>query len=127
MNNIILLLTHGEVGQAMKDAASSTLGFVNNELLVLSVSNQLKLEQIKEKLEVLIHKHAKEHILILTDLFGSTPCNIASLFTKKNRVCVISGLNLGMLLKSLNYINLPFNELIKKAALGGKECIKTCK
>lgn len=126
MNNTILLLTHGLVGQAIMQAASNTLGENQTNVLSVSISDNQKRLDIINKLENIINEQPNNNFLILTDLYGSTPCNVASKLIKKNKVAVISGLNLGMLLKSINYINLPFSELIIKASEGGKECIKTC-
>jgi len=122
--NKILLLTHGKVGQAMLQAASNTLDISLENIKAISVSNNHSLEKLKTTIEIEITD--ENNTLILTDLFGATPCNIASQFSEKNHIAVVSGLNMGMLLKSINYQRLPFCELIKKAAEGGIECIKTC-
>ena len=126
MKNKILLLTHGSVGKAMLSAANSTLGELPESVYSISVSRSPDTEAIAEAIEKISPIDETDHLLILTDLFGSTPCNLAAKHAKKGVVAVISGVNLGMLIKSINYISSPFNELVDKAALGGKDCIKIC-
>ena len=127
MTNNILLLTHGQVGQALLDAAENTLGFAQNNLSTISVDNSLDYELLHQNINSFISMQLKEtNLLIMTDLLGSTPCNIASQLISKNNVAVITGVNLGMVLRSINYINRPFSELVQKASEGGKNCITIC-
>lgn len=62
----------------------------------------------------------------MTDLFGATPCNISQNLTHENELKIVSGLNLPMLLRTLNYAHLPLSELTQKAISGGIEGIKSC-
>mgnify|MGYP006074119427 CR=1 FL=1 len=126
MTNSILLLTHGTVGEAMLQAASNTIGNRPENLLSLSVNVNPNPALIFSKLETIIAQQNGKSLLILTDLFGATPCNLATKLSQKDKVAIISGVNLGMLLRSINYIHLPLKELANKAHEGGKDCIKTC-
>jgi len=65
--------------------------------------------------------------LILTDMYGSTPSNIATEFSKYKNVKIISGINLSMLLNIFNYPSLNLDKLSKKAIEGGKEGILNLK
>lgn len=58
-------------------------------------------------------------VLILTDLFGATPHNIASKLVVKNKIEVISGLNLPMLIRAISYRNTGLFLCAKKALEGG--------
>ena len=59
--------------------------------------------------------------MILTDLFGSTPYNIAKVLHQETNIRMVSGLNLPMLIKVMNYPNLSLDELAQKAIKGGRE------
>ncbi len=62
--------------------------------------------------------------LILTDLFGSTPSNIASRlqqFQESDKIRIVAGLNLPMLIRVMNYPHLALDELTQKAVSGGKD------
>jgi len=60
-------------------------------------------------------------VLILTDMFGSTPSNIAKNFCDDKQVRVVSGINLSMLLNIFNYPKLSLRKLALKAIEGGKD------
>ena len=73
--------------------------------------------------------HKLDHgqgVLILTDIYGSTPSNIACALSTKENVRIISGINLPMLIRVLNYPNLELDELVLKAISGGQEGIMDC-
>ncbi len=121
----ILLLTHKEVGNQLIDAAKHTLGdHIPTSCVSISVNESNRFEQtLLEQLDATLN-NATDGVLILTDLYGSTPCNIAKDLSKNKKCEIVTGLNLPMLLKTLNYYELPLNELAKKALEGGKACIK---
>ena len=62
-------------------------------------------------------------VLILTDSYGSTPCNIANEFLDCKNRSLVSGLNLPMLIRIMNYRSLPLDELRDIAIEGGKHGI----
>ena len=59
---------------------------------------------------------------MLTDLVGATPCNLASTLCNDN-LLMVTGLNLPMLLRTCNYVDLPLPELSNKAIEGGIKSI----
>ena len=65
-------------------------------------------------------------VLVLTDLYGATPCNIASSLLKHPDVRLISGVNLAMVLRILNYSTLSLDEMAAKAIEGGKDGVILC-
>ena len=62
-------------------------------------------------------------MLILTDLYGSTPSNIANRLIDTHNASVISGANLPMLLRILNYPEMSLEALCDKAANGARDGI----
>jgi len=63
-------------------------------------------------------------LIIVTDIYGATPSNIAQTLTDEFQATLISGLNLPMLLRLLNYRNEKLPQLITKAITGGKSGIQ---
>ena len=59
--------------------------------------------------------------LILTDIFGATPCNIAQKLASDSRSCIrlVAGINLPMLLRSVCYRHEPLETLVARALAGG--------
>ncbi|HRE32898.1 MAG TPA: hypothetical protein PLD88_13045, partial [Candidatus Berkiella sp.] len=91
----------------------------------LSVCRNPEPESLMAKAAHLIRKlDSGSGVLVLTDMFGSTPSNIAQgLQNQGFCIRVLSGLNLPMLFRILNYPHLPLGPLAKKAVDGGKDGI----
>ena len=60
-------------------------------------------------------------VLILSDIYGATPCNIVSKLLEPNHVEGIAGVNLPMLVRALTYRNGDLGKLAEKALSGGQE------
>ena len=123
----ILLITHDDIGQSLLVAAINTLGFCPLSAELLSVSLDCEPQQIIDRARKTIESlNQGEGVLILTDIYGSTPSNIACSLLDEDNVRVVSGINLPMLIRVLNYPNLELDELVLKAVSGGKEGIMNC-
>jgi len=57
-------------------------------------------------------------VLIFSDLFGATPCNLATKLAKQGRIEVVAGVNLPMLVRAFTYRNRGLETTIKKAVSG---------
>jgi PTS system mannose-specific IIA component len=60
-------------------------------------------------------------VLVLTDIYGATPCNVASRLLKRGQVEGVSGVSLPMLLRVLTYSGGGLDALVEKARSGGTE------
>jgi PTS system mannose-specific IIA component len=121
MSVALLLVTHGDVGKYIHDAAVSIIGSSPLRVQYISVTIESQPEVMIQSAEEWVNKlDTGDGVLILTDMFGSTPSNIACSLQHQN-VEVVAGLNLPMLVRILNYPNLPLHRLADKAVSGGKE------
>jgi PTS system ascorbate-specific IIA component len=120
----ILIITHGELGKSLIECATHVLGDKPLFLESLSIENDCKHEsmfkQISEKINLL---DQGDGVLILTDIFGATPCNIITKIIKPGKVSAIAGVNLSMLIRTISYRNEPFDSLISKAIQGAQDGI----
>ncbi|MEN9965998.1 MAG: hypothetical protein RL416_155 [Pseudomonadota bacterium] len=120
----ILLITHGELGKSLIECATHVLGDKPLFLESLSIENDCTHEsmfkQISERINLLDQGNG---VLILTDIFGATPCNIITKIIKPGKVSAIAGVNLSMLIRTINYRNEPFDSLISKAIQGAQDGI----
>jgi PTS system ascorbate-specific IIA component len=120
----ILLITHGELGKSLIECATHVLGDKPLFLESLSIENDCTHEsmfrQISERINLL---DQGDGVLILTDIFGATPCNIITKIIKLGKVSAIAGVNLSMLIRTINYRNEPFDSLISKAIQGAQDGI----
>ena len=64
---------------------------------------------------------ARGEALILTDVFGATPCNTVQRLADGQHVKVITGVNVPMLWRALNYASEPLDTLVTRALAGGTQ------
>lgn len=118
----VLIIAHDDIGLSLLDTANHMLGSCPLQLEILRVTHTSYLESLRERAQELINKLDTGHgVLILTDMYGSTPSNIACYAADRKRVQVVTGLNLPMLIRVLNYSRLSLTELTQKAISGGRE------
>jgi len=123
----MLLITHGQVGRALVDTAASTLGFCPLDTAVLSIAPDSNPDLVVEKARYLAQQlDDGDGVLVLTDIYGSTPANIACRLLEAHRVAVVAGVNLPMLIRLFNYPRLSLEELAHKAVSGGRDGIRAC-
>lgn len=116
----LLIITHNNVGGALFDAAISVLGSCPLPFEILPVSQNCDPEERIEKAQSYLKKlNQSDGVLVITDMFGSTPSNIATKLASDN-VTIVTGLNLPMLIRVMNYPDLSLAKLAKKAVSGGQ-------
>lgn len=124
MNVGLLLITHGLIGAALLQSARDILGVCPLPASHLSVDQNCNPDQVlKDARHAIQQLNNDAGVLILTDLYGSTPSNIACRLQQAGKVRVIAGLNLPMLIRILNYPDLALDELAHKAISGGRDGI----
>lgn len=118
----LLLITHENFGDVALQTIKTILGVCPLDTQSLSVPFDANPDRIFRQAKNIVNELDNgEGVLILTDLYGATPSNIAHRLVEENRVIVVAGLNLSMLMRVLNYPNLSLNELVDKASRGGSE------
>lgn len=122
MSVAVLIITHHEIGHALVNALMTTYGdSLPLPLETFEVKSDADPDQLLPRLYDIIHQLDKgQGVLILTDLFGSTPSNIAYELQKGTNIRVVTGLNLPMLIRVMNYPSLSLSELEEKALKGGQ-------
>jgi len=122
----ILLITHRQIGQAIYDTVVTMMGCAPLNTRILEIGTDSDPDKQKIQAQKYINELEQgDGVLILTDLFGSTPSNI-SCALRSAQVTVVSGLNLPMLVRVMNYPTLDLGQLQLKAVSGGKEGVFTC-
>ncbi|MFA5625919.1 MAG: hypothetical protein WCX90_05915 [Thiohalomonadaceae bacterium] len=123
----ILLITHDPLGKILRDTAEAILGHCPLSLAVLTVPMDADPENAAaEARRLATSLNQGAGVLVLSDLYGSTPSNIACQLADWKHVQVVSGLNLPMLLRVCNYHALTLAELAEKAHSGGHDGIVLC-
>ena len=118
----ILLVSHGAFGESLIHCASHVLGKRPLYVRQLGVTVHDDPEEILPVAEDLIRfLDQGQGVLVMTDIYGATPSNIAAKILKPGRVEGIAGVNLPMLIRALTYRDEPLELVVAKALSGGTE------
>jgi mannose PTS system EIIA component len=118
----ILIVAHEPVASSFAAAIRHVLGNDPKQFAWLDVANEARPDEwlIRAKNQA-SQLDSGEGVLVCSDVCGGTPCNVANGLIQPGKVHVISGLNMPMLLRAINYRNLSLDELTEKALMGGKD------
>ena len=120
----ILLVTHNGLGDSLVDCVNHVLGEVPPNLKALSVRAVDDPQQKSVEGQALVKLlDIGSGVLVLSDVFGATPSNIARQLCNAERVMGVAGVNLPMLLRVVTYPETTLPELAKVAVEGGRGCI----
>ena len=118
----ILLITHGSLGEALLQCACHVLNRRPPQILQLGVTGQDDpLDALPLARRLLEMVDDGSGVLILTDILGATPANIAAKLLEPGRVAGVAGVNLPMLLRVITYRERSMDVLLKKAIAGACE------
>ena len=118
----ILIVSHGAFGESLIHSASHVLGRRPLYLRQLGVTVHDDPEAILPFAEELVRfLDQGAGVLVLTDIYGATPSNIASRLLRPGRVEGIAGVNLPMLIRALTYREQPLIAMRDKALAGAVE------
>ena len=118
----ILLITHGSFGEALVQNACHVLNkrpIQLNQLGVSAQDDQLDLLPLGKKMVQLVDNG--KGVLILTDIFGASPANLAMKLLERGRIEGLAGVNLPMLLRAINYREKGMETLLLRARDGGRD------
>ncbi len=119
-----IIVSHGKLAEELLNALSIILGEVVN-IESISIGWYDDVEDSKRKInQALKRVDQKNGVLVFTDMFGGTPSNLSFSFLKDDRIEIITGVNLPMLIKfvSLQRSN-NLKEVAKKVVEQGKKNI----
>ncbi len=123
----LLLVTHGHIGDEMLEVARKVFTNTPMRTATLGINDFPNPEALLAQAQSLAGELDEgDGVLVLSDAFGATPCNVATRLTRQGRVEVIAGLNLPMLMRVLNYATLSLAELSEKALDGGRIGVVRC-
>lgn len=126
----IYIVTHGKMSDGLKDAANVIVGMTNN-VTTFNLLTDTPVEELGNQINDSLQNTSEEGIVILTDLVSASPWNQSTLAINqleseyKDKIHVIGGVNLPMLLEAINHqlINTPIEEAVKAIENQGKNSI----
>ncbi|HEX7175439.1 MAG TPA: PTS sugar transporter subunit IIA [Pyrinomonadaceae bacterium] len=94
-----VLVTHGRLGSELLTAAETIIGTISH-VAAVSIGWHDDVDAASDEIERAVTRVSEGRgVLLLTDLFGGTPTNIASMFLKEGEAEVVTGVNLPMVIK----------------------------
>jgi mannose PTS system EIIA component len=119
----ILIVSHGAFGEALIHSASHVLGKRPLRVRQVGITVHDDPELILPQAQDLVRQLDEgDGVLVLTDILGATPSNIASRLLEPGKVEGVSGASLPMLIRVLTYRNEPLAAVVEKAISAAREC-----
>lgn len=116
MNTRLLIIAHAPLAHALRECAAHVFPDCRDDLLVLDVPPDEPPEQTLAAARTLLA--GQTPVLVLTDVLGATPCNVAQRLVDGVQSRLLAGVNLPMLLRAWCYRAEPLDQLVKRAMDG---------
>src|SRR3989338_3166071 len=121
----LFIIAHAPLASALKLAAGHCFPEFVQHLQALDVPPNLPCDDLEAQARVLLSlaqdADPRGEALILTDVFGATPCNTVQRLADGQHVKVITGVNVPMLWRALNYASEPLDTVVTRALAGGTQ------
>ncbi len=116
----ILIIAHAPFATALRDCISHIYGGLPARIGAIDVTPDCDPVKVVAQANAEIERLREDNgALVLTDMFGATPGNIATQLAQPGRVEVVAGVNLPMLMRTLCYRNTTTIAELPEKALGG--------
>ncbi|MEY4122682.1 MAG: hypothetical protein RLZZ457_1520 [Pseudomonadota bacterium] len=121
MSNSILIIAHAPLAQALRDCAMHVYPECAQSVIALDVLPQAQPEFTLAQARQALADVPDEGLLVLTDVFGATPANVAQKLVAEFNAKLIAGVNLPMLFRAVCYRQEPLDALVARALTGGTQ------
>jgi PTS system mannose-specific IIA component len=123
--NAILIIAHAPLAHALRQCALHVFPDCDQQLAAIDVQPNLPPEEslamARIAMDQLSRQPGVQGVLVLTDIFGATPSNVAQKMVDGVKSRLITGVNLPMLLRAVSYRNEPLDALVSRAVIGGTQ------
>jgi len=120
--NSILIIAHSPLAQALRQCALHVFPDCEQAVVALDVLPNVSPEETLAAARITLEQQLigpRSQVLVLADVFGATPCNVAQKLVDGVRSRLVAGVNLPMLLRAVTYRNEPLETLVQRAIAGG--------
>jgi mannose PTS system EIIA component len=114
----LLIIAHAPLATALRQVAAHVFPDRASVVAALDVTASMTPEQACDQASALL---TGGDTLVLTDVFGATPCNVALRLAERQRVRVVTGVNVPMLWRTLCYSDEPLDALVARALAGATQ------
>ncbi len=121
----LVLVTHGNIGPEMLAALNQIVG-PQTQAQAIGIGADEDMDKCRERIMAAIKEvNTGKGVVLLTDMFGGTPSNLAISMMPKTNAMVLAGVNLPMLIKLASVRGLcPLLDAVKEAEAAGRKYIQ---
>jgi mannose PTS system EIIA component len=123
--NSILLIAHAPLASALKSAALHAFPDADSRIAVIDVLPNQQPEQTLAIAQAMLAAAqtggAISGTLVMSDVLGATPCNVAKQLVDGVQIRCVAGTSLPMLFRAITYAHEPLAVMTDKALMGGSQ------
>ena len=117
----IFIIAHAPLAHALRQCALHVFPDCGGGVASLDVQPNVTPEETLSSARIAMAQLGTPQMLVLTDVFGATPCNVAQKLADGVRAKLITGVNLPMLLRTVSYRHETLDALVSRAIVGGTQ------
>ncbi len=121
MTTGILIIAHGPLASALRECVLHVFPDAGPAVVAFDVQADAPFEVALAGARHAMSLLTEPRMLVLTDVFGATPCNVAQTLGDPTRSRLVAGVNLPMLLRAVTYRREPLDVLVARAMAGGTQ------
>jgi len=121
MTTRILIIAHAPLATALRECALHVFPDCTREVVAIDVPPNEAPEDTFASAQHLLEAEPGQQILVLTDVIGATPSNVAQRLVQAHESSLIAGVNLPMLLRTVCYRHENLEDLTSRALEGGTQ------
>lgn len=118
----LFIIAHAPLASALRDCVAHVFPSEAQDVLTLDVAADWSQSEVLEQAQArLAHLGKGQEVLVFSDLFGATPCNVATQLVDGGQVRLVTGVNLPMLMRAVTYRHEPLASVVARAVSGGTQ------
>jgi len=121
MNNGIVIIAHAPLASALRQCVAHVFADRVGGVVAVDVQPEAAIAQSVAQARQAAAALGQAPLLLLTDVLGATPCNVARQLQEERQARLLAGVNLPMLLRAVTYQHEPLDELMARALHGGTQ------
>ncbi len=121
MNTGIVIIAHAPLASALRQCVAHVFADRVGSVVAVDVLPDAVVAQSVAQARQAAASLGQAPLLLLTDVLGATPCNVARQLQEGREARLLAGVNLPMLLRAVTYQHEPLDELMARALQGGTQ------
>lgn len=119
--NALLIIAHAPLASALRQSILHVFPDAGSEVAAVDILPNVSPEESLASARIALSQLPSPQALVVADMFGATPCNVAQKVVDGGRYKLIAGVNLPMLLRAMTYRHESLDELVSRALAGGAQ------